>query len=252
MTWILVTGGSSGIGAAFCKAAASGGFRPLVGYNTGRAAADAVVHEIKAAGGTALALHLPLDAPGAIADILGALPEEKVPGAAVLLGWPAPKIAPFTRQDATEFERQQAAVTGCHALIATCWRLWWRKAGRGRVLAVTTAALSPPVAPHMASYVAAKGGLQSLLDAAAAELGPLGLRVDVAAPGYVETPMLSSFDPRLLDHARARAPGGAFLTPDAVAHALLRSLRRPPPQARTAKVGTGRVGTIDIGEVTDA
>lgn len=96
------------------------------------------------------------------------------------------------------------------------------------MLAVLTAALGPPAARHMAAYVAQKAALKGLLDAAAAELGPAGLRVSTVSPGYVETPMLDAFDPRLLERVRAEA-GGAFLSAEQVGHALFGALQAPPP-----------------------
>src|SRR5260370_27431079 len=49
----LVTGGSGGIGAAICKQLGAAGHFVYVHANRGRAAADAVVAEIAAAGGEA-------------------------------------------------------------------------------------------------------------------------------------------------------------------------------------------------------
>ncbi|MCA8931861.1 MAG: SDR family NAD(P)-dependent oxidoreductase, partial [Rhodospirillaceae bacterium] len=48
---VLVTGASTGIGAAVAKGLAECGARVAVHYNTSRAAADKVVEQIAAAGG---------------------------------------------------------------------------------------------------------------------------------------------------------------------------------------------------------
>jgi len=53
---LIVTGGSRGIGAATARLAAERGFAVCVNYRANRAAADAVVAAIAAAGGTAIAV----------------------------------------------------------------------------------------------------------------------------------------------------------------------------------------------------
>ena len=54
---LLVTGGSRGIGAASALLAARQGWAVAVNYQGNQAAADAVVQQIRAAGGTALAVQ---------------------------------------------------------------------------------------------------------------------------------------------------------------------------------------------------
>ncbi|CCM77591.1 SDR family oxidoreductase [Rhizobium mesoamericanum] len=53
---LLVTGGSRGIGAAVCRLAARQGWNVAVNYAANSAAADAVVSEVKAEGGDAIAI----------------------------------------------------------------------------------------------------------------------------------------------------------------------------------------------------
>jgi 3-oxoacyl-[acyl-carrier protein] reductase len=151
-----------------------------------------------------------------------------------LCGSPAPDVGSFTRLTAEQLRRQlDCAVVGNHTLAVELWRHCFRARHGGHLLAVLSAAQGgqrgePRAAPHMAGYVAAKGGLEALLRAAAAELGRAGLRISVIRPGYVETPMLAAFEPRLLERARSAAPGGRFLGPADVAAALMRGLQRPP------------------------
>ncbi|WP_096784349.1 SDR family NAD(P)-dependent oxidoreductase [Rhodobacter sp. CZR27] len=229
MTALLVTGGSGAIGGALCRAAAAS--RPVwIGFDRNAAQAAALAEAIAAGGGRARTIHLPLHDPATLQASLAGIPVAEAPSALALCGWPAPLVAPLSRQ-AEDMDRQSAALAGCLALLSAVWRMWWRKAGGGHALAVLTAALGPPAAPHMAAYVAQKGALKSLLDAAAVELGPAGLRISTVSPGYVETPMLAAFDPRLLDRARTAA-GGAFLSPDRVAQTLLGALQAPPAAGR--------------------
>jgi NAD(P)-dependent dehydrogenase (short-subunit alcohol dehydrogenase family) len=64
---LLVTGGSRGIGAAVCRLGAKAGYRVAVNYASNRAAADALVGAIKAAGGDAFSVKGDV---GSEADIL--------------------------------------------------------------------------------------------------------------------------------------------------------------------------------------
>lgn len=228
MTGLVITGGSSGIGAALATAAAAQGISVTIGHDSGQERAEALRDRIMASGGRASVAHLPLHHPATLVDNLRRLSADVTPDALVLCGWPAPLVVSFTRQMPDDILLQCAAVAGSHAAIAAAWRLWWRKRRAGHVVAVLTSALGPPAAPHMAGYVAAKGGLRSLLDAAAAELGPAGLRISTVSPGFIETGMLKSFDSRLMDRARAAMPGGRFLVPAEVAEVMLGAIRHPP------------------------
>jgi 3-oxoacyl-[acyl-carrier protein] reductase len=226
---VVVTGGSSGVGAAFCRAAACSGWHVWIGFGSGTDRATAVQHEILRDGGSAVPIHLPLADPDRLRDATARMAVDPMPEALVLCAAAPPDVVPFTKITADQLRRQlETAVVGNHALIAEMWRRCFRPLGGGHVLAVLTSALGPPAAAHMATYIAAKGSLQALLQAAAAELGPAGLRVSMVHPGYIETPMLSAFEPRFLERARLAAAQGRFLAPDTVASALLEGLHDPP------------------------
>lgn len=218
-----------------CRAAARAGWHVWVGYGRGAERAAEVVAGIVRDGGSAEAVALPLHDPEAlvrgVARIVRVGPEVR---AAVLCAAPAPDVASLLKLTPEQFRRQfDCAVVGNHALAAELWRRCFRPRGGGHLLAVLSAAqghatLGEEAATHMASYVTAKGALDALLRAAAAELGRAGLRISVVRPGYVETPMLRVFEPRLLERARTTTPRRRFLESTEVAAALLRGLEDPP------------------------
>jgi len=74
--------------------------------------------------------------------------------------------------------------------------------GRGRIVNVTSAAGKAGV-PLMASYVAAKHGLEGLSDVLRLELGPLGVRVAVIEPGFVSTAMREKLEHETAETIRA-------------------------------------------------
>ena len=244
---LLVTGGGGGIGRALSLMAGEAGWHVHVGYNTGAERAGAVADAIKATGGTAGTVWLPLHAADSLrAAAIGLAEGDRPPTALALCAAPAPDVAAFGKQTPEQLRTQlEAQVVGNHLLLAEVWRRCFRVQGGGTVLAVLTAATGPRTASHMAGYVAAKAGFEGLLRAAAAELGRAGLRIGVVRPGYVETPMLGAFPALAIEQARAAAPGGRFLKPEEVAAPLAAALETPPELGAVAELPLPIPGTPD-------
>jgi NAD(P)-dependent dehydrogenase (short-subunit alcohol dehydrogenase family) len=72
-----------------------------------------------------------------------------------------------------------------------------------------------------ANYAASKAGLIGLGRSAARELGKFGIRVNVVAPGWIETPMTDSLPDRFRDEAVAETALGRIGRPEDVAGAVL-------------------------------
>lgn len=250
---LVVTGGSSGIGAALCRLAAARGWHVWIGYGRGVDRAAHLAKELTGGGGSATPIALPLDDPAQLREAVTEMArQDDAIEALALCAAPAPDIASLLKLTPAHFRRQlECAVIGNHALLTELWRQCFRSRGGGQVVAVLSAAQGPPAAPHMSSYIAAKNGLEGLLNAAAAELGRAGLRIGVVRPGYVETPMLQAFEPLLLERARTGMPGKTFLKPGAVAEALLRGLTQSSSRGGLAS-SPGGLAELPLGDAAEA
>ncbi|HEX5970206.1 MAG TPA: SDR family oxidoreductase [Intrasporangium sp.] len=94
--------------------------------------------------------------------------------------------------------------------------------GRGSIIAFSSIR-SITVEPGQGVYAATKAGLVQLLRAAAAELGPQGVRLNAIAPGVVETPLTSQIR-AVPEWARAYATKsalGRWSRPDELAGAVV-------------------------------
>jgi len=73
----------------------------------------------------------------------------------------------------------------------------------------------------LANYSASKAGLNALGRTAARELGGFEVRVNVVAPGWIETPMTADYPEAVKQRARDEAALGRMGVPDDVARAVL-------------------------------
>ena len=190
--YALVTGASSGLGAHFARLLAAQGAKvALAARRLDRL--EAVVREIEAAGGTALAVACDVtdeasivDAAGRAAAELGTL-DVLVNNSGVTGG------KPFL--DASAEEWDSVLDTNLRGAFLMC-REFARAAiaaGQGGRIVNVASILGLRTIKGVVPYSASKAGLCHMTAVLALELGPRGITVNALAPGYVETDLNRAF-----------------------------------------------------------
>lgn len=220
----LVTGGSSGIGAATARALAAAGARPLIaGRDRDRLAAVA-----RQTGGLALEADLgSADGAASLAQAALRAAESLSAGSAgaargidILInnagvGWSGP-IGEMTSEKVTEL----VAVNLTAAIQLTRLLVPGMAArGRGRVVFVSSIAGATGVRGE-AVYSAAKAGLGCFAESLAYELTGRGVGVSVIVPGVIDTPF---FERRGRPYGRAKPEP---IPAERVAHAIMSAIAR--------------------------
>jgi NAD(P)-dependent dehydrogenase (short-subunit alcohol dehydrogenase family) len=218
-TTAIVTGSTSGIGAATARALAARGVTVLV---TGRdkARGDAVVADIRDAGGSAE--FLPSDLAGtpeslrafaaAAVDVLGGRLDVLVHNAAL-----CPPVDTPGLSDADLDATLAVNVRAPHVLTAALAPAMAER-GSGAIVVVGSWMASVG-SPFVGLYSASKAAAEQLARSWAAEFGPRGVRVNAIAPGVIRTP-INDGDDAVLDALTARTPAGRTGTPDEIAGAV--------------------------------
>ena len=217
----IVAGASSGIGYATSKLFAREGAKVVVGARR-QAQLDALVAEIEAAGGAAVALAGDVR-DEAFAQALVETAEGRFGGLDVAFNnagslgemGPTPEVSLAGWHEAIETNLTSAFLAAKYQLPAMLRR------GGGSLIFTSTFVGHTAGMPGVAAYAASKAGLIGLTQALAVEFGPRGIRVNAILPGGTDTPM-------------ARQMNG---TPEALAfveslHALKR-MASPDEQARS-------------------
>lgn len=182
-----VTGGSRGIGAATVRRLARDGATVAIGYGASAIAAEALVEEITAAGGHAIAVQADVTDAAAltraidsVADRFGRL-DILVNSAGVLI---FNTVDQFSLAD---FDKT-VAINVRGVFVATQAAAAHMKEG-GRIINLgSTVAHRMPLAGG-AVYAMSKSALTGLVKGLARDLGPRGITVNNVAPGPIDTDM---------------------------------------------------------------
>lgn len=194
----LVTGASAGIGAATAEALAALG-HPVILTARRVDRLEALAAKIVEGGGEAVALPLDLADPASIDTCADAAADALGPLDVVVAN--AGKISSSTAlaDDPDEFARNlHVNLLGTQRLLNRLGPAMVAR-GHGDVVLVTSDVVIHP-RPHMASYVAAKAGLEGLARAMQMELEGTGVRVGMVRPGPSSTEQGTDWDEATVLH----------------------------------------------------
>ncbi|UFJ42432.1 3-oxoacyl-ACP reductase FabG [Brevibacillus humidisoli] len=186
---VLVTGGSRGIGRACVRQLVEAGADVVFTYANNREAADSLVRESASLPGSAEAVRvdfrLPEEVGSQVEQLLRRHAFDALVNNAGLL-----RDAPAYRMDLEEWD--EVMQVNLHALFAVTRRLIRPLSLVNGTIVNIASVAGIAGTPGQVNYVASKAGVIGLTRALAREVGPLGVRVNAVAPGYVDTDMMAS------------------------------------------------------------
>lgn len=222
----LVTGGSGGIGAAICCRLATDGLHVIVHANRGRDRAEALVAEIRQAGGSAEAVQFDLADRAATAAAVEALLQAG-PVQVLVNNAGLHDDAVFPGMRPEQWDRVLDVSLGGFYNVTQPLTLPMLRTRWGRIVNITSVAAITGNRGQV-NYSAAKGALHAATKSLALELASRGVTVNAVAPGIIDTGMIEgSFDAetvkRLVPMQRAGQPQEvaelvAFLASDKAAY----------------------------------
>jgi len=237
----VVTGGSSGIGAACVRALAAEGARVVIGYYRGRDRAEALRSQLPGAGHLIASVSLEdIDAHVELASRL----EEEI-GAVDILVNSAGRTQrvphdDLIRMDSRLFNEILTANAGGSFSITRALLPLLGKLGEGLVVNISSVSAFTGSGSNMA-YCAAKAALDTATMSLARVFGPK-VRFLSVSPASVDTGFVEGRTRDELEEKAARTPLGRVVTPEDVARAVLAC-------ATHLKTATGTRIVIDGGAI---
>ena len=214
----IVTGASRGIGAEIARHLAADGVAVAVNYASSPDAADAVVADITAQNGRAVAIRADLADPAAAVRLFDET--EAAFGHVDILVNNAGmmKLSPISGVEDVQLDAQIALN------LAAPIRLMREAASRigegGRIISLSSSVVGL-YQPSYGVYAATKAGVEALTHVLAKELGPKGITVNAVAPGPVGTDLfLVGKSDALVEQIEKMNPFGRLGAPEDIARVV--------------------------------
>jgi 3-oxoacyl-[acyl-carrier protein] reductase len=212
----IVTGGSRGIGRAIAVDLAAHGYRIVITYKSNDEAAAETLRLIREAGGSAEAVKFDIgnaaEAEGPIEELLGRL--ERVDVLVNNAGVAADGL--FMMMPRRDWEVViDTTLNGFFNMTKPVLRMMVRRKSGSIVSLSSVSALL--CNRGQANYAAAKAGLIAASRVLSSEVARLGVRVNVVAPGPIDTEMIKDSP---IQHIKQMIPMGRIGRPDEVAKVI--------------------------------
>jgi NAD(P)-dependent dehydrogenase (short-subunit alcohol dehydrogenase family) len=185
---VLVTGASSGLGAHFAKVLAAAGAAVAVGARRVEKL-DTLVEQIKAAGGTALAVALDVTDTASVSDALNAIESGLGPVTVLVNNAGVADSRRFINVDEASWDYvMDTNLKGAWRVAQTVAKRILELGLTGSVINISSI-LGLRVGLGESTYASSKAALVHLTRSMALELGHKGVRVNAICPGYFKTEM---------------------------------------------------------------
>ena len=197
----LVTGGSRGIGAAIARRLAADGAKVAITYVNGGEQARAVIEDIEAAGGRALALNADNRDPAAIeravddaVDAFGRI-DILVNSAGI---W---RAAPIDVLSLADFDESMDVNLRAPFIASKAAAVHMGEGGR--IISIGSNLAERVTDTGLSAYSTSKAALVGLTKALARDLGPRGITANIVHPGSTDTDMNPADGPHA-EHQRRK------------------------------------------------
>ena len=218
----LVTGASSGIGAATARLFAQLGARVAIGYNKNAAGASNVQTEIEAGGGRAIVIQAEMLKSSEIARMVQET-EAHLGPIDILVNNAGSLVERVTFEKMTETRWDEVIDLNLKSAMLAAQAVGPGMTARkhGSIINIVSIAGRNGGGPGAGAYATAKGGLITLTKALAKEFAPHGVRVNAVSPGVIDTPFHEVFStPEMIANFVKGIPLGRVGTSEEVANVI--------------------------------
>ena len=218
----LITGASSGIGAATARLFAQLGARVAIGFNKNAPGAAAVQKAIEQAGGKALAVQAEMLKASEISRMVTETTAQLGP-IDILVNNAGSLVERVSFEKMTEVRWDEVMSLNLKSAMLAAQAVAPGMSSRkhGSIINIVSIAGRNGGGPGAGAYATAKGGLITLTKALAKEFAPSGVRVNAVSPGVIDTPFHEVFStPEMIANFVKTIPMGRVGTSEEVANVI--------------------------------
>lgn len=209
----IVTGGARGIGAAIARELSRAGAKVVVNYRSSADAAEALVQEL----GDALAVQADVSTTeGAQALVEAAEAFGGGPVAILVNNAGITADGLMMRMSDAQWDSVMATNAGGAFRMTRAVLPGMARARSGSIINVVSVSALRGNAGQV-NYSASKAAVVALTRSSAKEMAKRKVRINAIAPGFIETEMTASMNPKVLDAARDAIPMRRLGTPEEIA-----------------------------------
>lgn len=221
----LVTGGSSGIGAATVRLLSKQGYKVAFTYNTSERASQALLDEIESLGGEGLPIRADVTVERDVQRMVASV-VHKFGHLTALVNGAAPRIVEKKFDDLIwdDFQRQIDGQVKSAFLCIKESVPHFTAAGGGSIVNIGSIVTDQAPPPTWTGYSVAKHGVSALTKTLAEVLGPRKIRINTVAPGFTDTQFVAGIPERARLMAAMQTPLRKIATAEEIAEVIAFSL----------------------------